>query len=93
MIPDLKRIQRILLEDWDPIGIAESPEASDEYDSIALHIFVKLKSGWSQVEIANYLNWAARDHMGLGDAYHDAAIAADAQKIARMIVEGQESSQ
>jgi len=93
VIPEFEEIKRILLVDWDPIGVSDIPEAADEYDAYAAHIFTKLKSGWSQEDVAHYLDWAARENMGLGGEAHDEAIAADAQAIARRIVESRESMQ
>jgi hypothetical protein len=36
------RVRRILLHDWDPIGIQDIPEASDEYDRYADKAYVML---------------------------------------------------
>ena len=34
------RVRRILLQEWDPIGIRDAPEASDEYDRYADRAYV-----------------------------------------------------
>ena len=67
MIPLLAEIQRILLREWDPIGVQDSPEAVDEYDSYAFQIFVMLQtpSRPSVQEIAAYLNGVQTEHMEL----------------------------
>ena len=35
----LDEIQKILLREWDPIGIQDIPEAQDEYDSYIPFIY------------------------------------------------------
>lgn len=36
---DLAIIQKILLNEWDPIGVSDIPEAQDEYDAYADTVF------------------------------------------------------
>ena len=45
----------MLLHEWDPIGVAEYPEAQDEYDSYVGDVYHLLASGASAVEIAQHL--------------------------------------
>lgn len=35
-------IHRILMQDWDPIGVAGVPEAQDEYDSYVAGVYARL---------------------------------------------------
>ena len=65
MIPRLAEIQRILLHEWDPIGVADSPDAADEYDSYAFQIFTMLKSRAAEADIARYLDRVQSEHMAL----------------------------
>jgi hypothetical protein len=61
------RVRRILLQDWDPIGIRDAPEASDEYDRYADRAYVMLMDERATVEvIAAYLYEIAAEHMGFG---------------------------
>jgi hypothetical protein len=61
------RVRQILLHDWDPIGIQDAPEASDEYDSYADKAYVMLIDERATADaIAAYLYQIAAEHMGLG---------------------------
>ncbi|HZU90450.1 MAG TPA: hypothetical protein VE993_14450 [Stellaceae bacterium] len=75
-------VRRILLGDWDPIGIRDLPEkyrraATDEYDSYIGAIIGMLSADRSQQEIANFLyDTEIRDMGGRRDrAAADAAAA------------------
>ena len=79
MIPLLAEIERILLRDWDPIGVQDFPTAADEYDSYALQIYLMLQTPTrpSVHEIAAYLNQVQTEHMGLGQTSdHNQRVAA-----------------
>ncbi|HTJ64597.1 MAG TPA: hypothetical protein VL899_12370 [Alphaproteobacteria bacterium] len=68
------RVRRILLQDWDPIGIQDIAEASDEYDRYADKAYVMLMDERATAEmIATYLDVIAADHMGLGYSQRRAA--------------------
>ena len=58
-------IKRVLLEEWDPIGVKGIPEANDEYDAYVPTIYKMLISRQSRTEIFDYLWWLATQHMGL----------------------------
>ena len=47
-------IARVLMEDWDPIGVPDIPE--DEYDNYIPAIYGMLAQGKSGQEIADYLS-------------------------------------
>lgn len=51
----LKRIERLLWEEWDPIGLNDNPEWCDEYDTYALKVWGMVRRGDSQGQIADYL--------------------------------------
>lgn len=41
---NVNSIRRILLEEWDPLGVGSNPKLSDEYDSYIPAIFHMLQS-------------------------------------------------
>lgn len=49
------QIRKVLMSDWDPIGVAGIPEAADEYDSYIPKIHQLLVAGASISEIQDYL--------------------------------------
>jgi hypothetical protein len=58
------RVHEILWREWDPIGVNEiGPD--DEYDGYVRPIIGKVMSGETVEQIADYLDWAVGDHMGL----------------------------
>lgn len=72
----LVEIQKILLKEWDPIGIQDIPEAQDEYDSYISSIYKLIKSSKTESELFEYLWWIETEHMGLsGNKTHTKAIA------------------
>ncbi len=58
-------IRKILLKEWDPIGVADIPEAQDEYDSYVPHIYSQLIHHKSEEEVFNNLWQIETDHMDL----------------------------
>lgn len=60
-----QKIKVILLQEWDPIGVREIPEAQDEYDGYVSTIYSKLTSRKALNEVFDYLLWAENEHMGL----------------------------
>lgn len=61
------RVRQLLLRDWDPIGVQDVPEASDEYDTYADKAYVMLMDERATAEVlADYLYYIAAEHMGLG---------------------------
>ncbi|CDZ39663.1 hypothetical protein G9X64_20315 [Rhizobium sophorae] len=59
-------IRKILLTEWDPIGVSGIPEAQDEYDAYADTVFDMLVNQTASVDaIAQYLFKIATEHMGL----------------------------
>lgn len=59
------RIRMVLLEDWDPIGVAGVPEAQDEYDSYIGPIYRLLASDASVEQLAQHLQEIETTQMGL----------------------------
>ena len=62
------RIRRVLMEEWDPIGVEDVPEAADEYDSYIGGVFDLLERKASGDELAEYLRRIEIDRMGLVNA-------------------------
>jgi hypothetical protein len=58
-------LRRVLLEEWDPIGVRDYPGAVDEYDSYLGSIAERLRSGESEEELAGYLNHVTYVRIGL----------------------------
>ncbi len=65
------RVRQILLHDWDPIGVQDIDQASDEYDGYADQVYAMLTDESATVDkIAAYLYKIAAEHMGLGRNRH-----------------------
>ncbi len=58
-------VSLILLRDWDPIGVSDTPEAQDEYDGYVLLICGMLMRHDSRQRLVDYLWWAESEHMGM----------------------------
>ena len=58
------QVHKMLWEDWDPIGVnGWGPD--DEYDAYVWPIIGKISQGETVEQIADYLDWATTEHMGL----------------------------
>lgn len=60
-----KRISTILLKEWDPIGVKDSPKAFDEYDSYVMPLYKMLIDKKTHQDIFEYLVWVESEQMGL----------------------------
>jgi len=60
-----EKIKNVLMQDWDPIGVQEIPEAQDEYDNYVPMIYSMLISRKPVNEVLEYLLWLEGEHMGL----------------------------
>jgi hypothetical protein len=79
-------IKRILLNEWDPIGVSEFPEAENEYDAYVSEVYRLLSRRSSAGEIFDYLWWLETKHMGLcGDRRRTEKIA---DRLAGLIADG-----
>ena len=56
---------RRLLMDWDPIGVASIPEASDEYDFMISPLMHQLYEGTDETRIQNWIAGEVEDHFGM----------------------------
>jgi hypothetical protein len=68
-------VRAVLMDRWDPIGVADVPEAADEYDPYVGAIGERLRSQESADELAAYLTWVQVERMELTAT--DAAAAND----------------
>jgi hypothetical protein len=48
-------IRKVLLDEWDPIGVADVPEAQDEYDSYIHSIYALLIHHEGERKLFDYL--------------------------------------
>jgi hypothetical protein len=57
-------VRKILMEEWDPIGVCGEPNATNEYDSYIpkLKAFLVARSGIDP--ILDSLDWVASERMG-----------------------------
>ena len=58
-------IRRILLQEWDPIGVKDEPLAQGEYDSYIGQIYGRLIRHESREQLFEYLWLVETDSMGL----------------------------
>ena len=61
----LERVRRILLEDWDPLGVNQERGCFDEYDSYVSGVLVQLRLRGFEPEIDRYLEHIETEKMGL----------------------------
>ncbi|MER7111357.1 hypothetical protein [Streptomyces sp. NPDC000229] len=54
---------RQLLNEWDPIGVAD--DVPDEYDCMLAPLLQRLRGGADQTEIGEFLRRELEDHFGL----------------------------
>ena len=58
-------ISKVLMRDWDPIGVADIPEAADEYDSYVSQVHGLLIRREPLYKMVDFLWWVETEHMGL----------------------------
>jgi hypothetical protein len=61
-----RELRALLMDHWDPIGVAGIPEAADEYDTYVGHIAGMLRQGMPADEISEYLHHVRAVLIGLG---------------------------
>jgi hypothetical protein len=59
-----ERIERALLEEWDPLSVASSPGEHAEYHSYAHELYNLLARGASDVQIVRFLHRAEDGELG-----------------------------
>lgn len=61
-----RAIRRILIEHWDPLGLAGTPGAADGYAEQVREVLALLSDpGISAERLAHYLEWAERNALHL----------------------------
>lgn len=60
-----RRVDEVLYYVWDPIGVATSPAARDEYQRYLPDVFTMLQAGMDASSIAAHLDDITTDRMGL----------------------------
>ena len=74
-------IDEILINEWDPIGVSDIPEARDEYYAFIPQVFEKVINGESVQSIAKLLRNLETEELALLGAN------TDCKKIAEKIIE------
>ncbi|WP_176046558.1 hypothetical protein [Burkholderia sp. BCC1644] len=60
-----RRVDEVLHYVWDPIGVATSPAARDEYQGYLPRVFAMLREEMDAAHLATYLDSVATESMGL----------------------------
>ncbi|NJM37872.1 MAG: hypothetical protein HC845_08480 [Akkermansiaceae bacterium] len=60
-------VHSAVLNEWDPIGIRNIPEAQDEYVAYVPRICELLKLPDSRNDVSSYLWWLATEQMGISE--------------------------
>lgn len=63
-----REVGQVLLRYWDPLGVAGTPEASDEYQSYVGGVVSLLARGKSTRELAEHLVRVETEAMGFEDS-------------------------
>jgi len=79
-----QRTDEVLHYVWDPIGVASSPMARDEYHGYLPQVFGLLKDEASAEEVARYLESIATERMGFN------ANLQQAREVAELLLEWKE---
>ncbi|HYJ78028.1 MAG TPA: hypothetical protein VEW03_00300, partial [Longimicrobiaceae bacterium] len=61
----IARVDAVLWEVWDPIGVNHEPLARDEYSSYAPDVAALLRAGAADAEIERHLSAIVLDRMGM----------------------------
>ena len=59
------QIRRVLLEEWDPIGVLDEPLAQNEYDGYLGGVYGLLERNASEAKIVNHLRFTETVNMGM----------------------------
>ena len=61
----IRRVDEVLWQVWDPIGVNDQPAARDEYSSYAPHVAGLLRSAATDAEIEGHLARIVLEQMGM----------------------------
>jgi len=81
-----RQVDAVLLRDWDPIGVADVPQAQDEYRSYCRGVYDVAVHTRSAPAVAEHLLRVERDRMGLSFRSADALLPV-AQKILHLVAD------
>jgi hypothetical protein len=74
---------------WDPIGVADAPEAQDEYDCLIGPVLRKLHDGDGVTDLATWISEEQRNHFGMTpNVEADIVLATDLTKWWRGLTSG-----
>jgi len=81
-------IRSVLLNDWDPVGIGDNPNLSDEYDGYIGSIINILKQKPTIEEIVGFLGEIEKTELGINnvDVKYLCNVATKLQKIGETII-------
>ena len=75
-------IHKVLLNEWDPLGICRNPSMRDEYEDYLPKIFKMIRDHSSESEIFDYLWWVEHKVMEQkGNKQHTLRIASLLKKL------------
>lgn len=66
-----RELRALLMDQWDPVGASNTPEAYDEYDGYLGQLGRKLYEGADARAVAEYLADIETESMGLPASAHD----------------------
>jgi hypothetical protein len=79
MPSELEALKRLLLREWDPLGLCDCDGDESHYDPFASRVLEMLAEGAGANAIASYLNSVVTTELSLaGDIVRDQAIATKA---------------
>src|SRR4051812_48679405 len=58
-------IREVLMHEWDPIGVADVPQAQDEYDGYINQIYGMIIRREPKYKLVDFLWWVETENMGL----------------------------
>jgi hypothetical protein len=80
----LREVEAVLWEDWDPIGVNDTPEAKGEYDGYAGAVFSVAFKTRSAIAVADHL--VSIEHVSMGFERRDPKTALPvAEKILKIV--------
>jgi hypothetical protein len=80
-----RKIDSVLLHDWDPIGVSHAPEAQDEYRGYVRCVYDVAVSTRSANEVAKLLVTIQRESMGLSQGRKLEQLIPVAEKILALV--------
>lgn len=79
-----EKVRRLLLDEWDPIGVRNDPEAQDEYDAYVGPVYARIVNKRGSFPIVQYLLDVETSRMGLNARMSSLSLEPLAQKLAAL---------